>query len=374
MLAAKCRVFLDSQCLLPGDDWDLKLSEAQARSRITVVIVSEVTGQAYYEREEIATAIAMARENENLHRVVPIFLEKLPPDAALPYGLRLKHGISASPPGDIASVAEQLLILSARLNQDYSSMHSASAREHGSNELDLLFQEIDNHNLLQSRRALLRIKQLLDSSGSRVLKEAGISRLRDFLAFGDFEGNIIPDRVREVRRLILQTIRALAGKQLNALFQNGELEYLDLYGFDFSGAELSGVSFRHCFLVEANFAGAVLDRASFHSASIRNVNFTGARLKSAEFIDADWFNASGLILSQLQETQKETLLPCPANTVEMHRYLQGHYMLPFSAWLPHVQEQLLANWHEYLRTGGLCGAVAEWEQSLREGHPSQRST
>lgn len=253
-------------------------------------------------------------------------------------------------------------------------MHPASAREHGSNELDLLFQEIDNHNLLQSRRALLRIKQLLDSSGSRVLKEAGISRLRDFLAFGDFEGNIIPDRVREVRRLILQTIRALAGKQLNALFQNGELEYLDLYGFDFSGAELSGVSFRHCFLVEANFAGAVLDRASFHSASIRNVNFTGARLKSAEFIDADWFNASGLILSQLQETQKETLLPCPANTVEMHRYLQGHYMLPFSAWLPHVQEQLLANWHEYLRTGGLCGAVAEWEQSLREGHPSQRST
>src|SRR6185295_5258640 len=78
LLAPHCRVFLDTRCILPGDNWDQTLSRAQRSTRITLVLVSARTGDAYYEREEIATAIALARENENWHRVVPIFLESIP--------------------------------------------------------------------------------------------------------------------------------------------------------------------------------------------------------------------------------------------------------------------------------------------------------
>src|SRR3954451_4285646 len=84
------KVFLDRKSLLLGDDWDTKIAQAQSASLITLVLVSAKTDRAYYERDEIAAAIALARENENRHRVIPIFLDD---DAKPPYGLGLKHGL-----------------------------------------------------------------------------------------------------------------------------------------------------------------------------------------------------------------------------------------------------------------------------------------
>src|SRR5262249_33257464 len=68
------RVFLDKKNLLLGDNWDAKIAQAQRASLITLVLISGKTDRAYYEREEIAAAIALARENENRHRVIPVFL------------------------------------------------------------------------------------------------------------------------------------------------------------------------------------------------------------------------------------------------------------------------------------------------------------
>ena len=48
------KVFLDSECLLPGDEWDARLAAAQRRSRVTIVLVSRKTNLAYYQREEVA--------------------------------------------------------------------------------------------------------------------------------------------------------------------------------------------------------------------------------------------------------------------------------------------------------------------------------
>lgn len=76
-----------------GDDWDIELAKAQQNSAITLVLVSAKTERAYYQREEIASAIAMARDENLNHRVIPIYLDNT---EDVPYGLRLKQGLKIS--------------------------------------------------------------------------------------------------------------------------------------------------------------------------------------------------------------------------------------------------------------------------------------
>jgi TIR domain-containing protein len=121
-LAAGSRPFLDSKCLVLGDDWDLELARAQRLAKVTLVLVSSRTPSAYYEREELAAAIALARKKESKHRVVPIYLPGTSSSAdEVPYGLRLKHGVSLHAASDLKSVAEKLLAL----------VHSADGNDRG---------------------------------------------------------------------------------------------------------------------------------------------------------------------------------------------------------------------------------------------------
>jgi hypothetical protein len=105
------RVFLDSKSLLPGDDWDRTLAKAQRQSRVTVVLVSANTSAAYYQREEVAAAIAMARAEPDNHRVVPIYVGTTPDRADVPYGLRLKHGIRLDSEQDVSTIGVSLTYL-----------------------------------------------------------------------------------------------------------------------------------------------------------------------------------------------------------------------------------------------------------------------
>lgn len=84
--------FLDSRNLRLGDDWDLPLRRAQAASRATVVLASPKCDQAYYQREEVAAAIAMARADSDSHRVIALYISDLEV-LSVPYGLRVKHGM-----------------------------------------------------------------------------------------------------------------------------------------------------------------------------------------------------------------------------------------------------------------------------------------
>jgi hypothetical protein len=87
------RVFFDKKSIRLGASWDENLCEAQVRSRVTVVLISRHTSKAYYEREEIAAAIALARRDDTKHQVVPLFVgeEGDSSEISVPYGLRLKH-------------------------------------------------------------------------------------------------------------------------------------------------------------------------------------------------------------------------------------------------------------------------------------------
>ena len=108
LLARKTRVFLDSKSIDLGEDWDRVLAEAQRRSRATVVLVSAHTDAASYQREEIATAIALGRRDEARHTVVPVYLPPATPDVP-PYGLRRKQGMVVSDQLPIQKVAARLL-------------------------------------------------------------------------------------------------------------------------------------------------------------------------------------------------------------------------------------------------------------------------
>jgi serine/threonine protein kinase len=104
------RTFLDSKCLQLGDDWDRELARAQRQALVTVVLVSGRTDDAFYAREEIASAISMAREDATMHRVVPVYLDARS-SSQPPYGLRLKHGLTLYSAADVDHVAGALLEL-----------------------------------------------------------------------------------------------------------------------------------------------------------------------------------------------------------------------------------------------------------------------
>jgi hypothetical protein len=124
-LVSRCRVFLDSRCLRLGDNWDAALADAQRRSLVTVVLVSRNTGAAYYQREEVAAAIAFARKDGDSHRVVPIYIDTQSDDATTPYGLRLKHGIAIDDDCTLADAASKLIELQRSLPRSGGSRSTA---------------------------------------------------------------------------------------------------------------------------------------------------------------------------------------------------------------------------------------------------------
>lgn len=113
LLSPHSRAYLDSRCLKPGDDWDLELPAAHQNSYVTIVLISAATPQAFYQREEIARALALAREDSESHRVVPVYLDELSPAElkAVPYGLRIKQAIRLSAEVGLEAVAARLLAL-----------------------------------------------------------------------------------------------------------------------------------------------------------------------------------------------------------------------------------------------------------------------
>lgn len=118
-LAPHAATFLDKRDPgLLGADWDLALARAQREALISVVLVSASTEQAYYEREEIAAALALARSDGGARRVVPLYLDAAAATpGAVPYGLGLKGGLTLGPDFDLDDAAQALLALLQQLQQ-----------------------------------------------------------------------------------------------------------------------------------------------------------------------------------------------------------------------------------------------------------------
>jgi hypothetical protein len=194
-LSKKSKVFLDSKCILYGDDWDQEIAQAQRRSFITIVLVSSFTGKAYYQREEIASAIDMARKDSKKHRVIPIILDDKILDKDIPYGLRLKHRLVVSDTNSLESIADSLVDLLSKL-RDKSLLGSKDLLE-TSNTIDLKIAAPSNllsrfHNVATDTSKLFDRIIILPKDCDLALRNLGtlrgyLKQLFDFIEEGQIE-------------------------------------------------------------------------------------------------------------------------------------------------------------------------------------------
>jgi len=116
LLAGSAKVLLDSRSLELGDNWDLALATTQRQSLITVVIVTQNTDPAYYQRVEVAQAISMSRDLTGDHRVIPLYVDEASTKGiSAEYGLNLKHGLFLSITVTLETAAFRLLAKLKRL-------------------------------------------------------------------------------------------------------------------------------------------------------------------------------------------------------------------------------------------------------------------
>ena len=109
-LSPSAKVFLDVVTLLPGDNFDVALSEALHSSLISVILISPNTENAYYEQEEIAMAVERTRSDPHTHRVIPVYIKaEMIRSDKIPFGLKRKHSIYIPQSGDFADSAHKLL-------------------------------------------------------------------------------------------------------------------------------------------------------------------------------------------------------------------------------------------------------------------------
>jgi hypothetical protein len=106
-LKPEINVFLDAVALTLGDDWDSGLKRALESARLVAVLVSPATEKAYYQGEELITAIDLARKNPEV-RVIPVFLDERSSESP-PLGLRRKQSIDVQKAGGLEAVAKELL-------------------------------------------------------------------------------------------------------------------------------------------------------------------------------------------------------------------------------------------------------------------------
>jgi hypothetical protein len=159
--------------------------------------------------------------------------------------------------------------------------------------------------------------------------------------------------IRDIRKETLDTLKVAVQNDLQRVFAEADLESIDLYGMDFSGTKLAGLSFRESFLAHADFRRADLRGCALSRSWLRNANFQEADIRGADLTGADWFNAVGMTEYQLTSAQMSTVMDCPSDLDALHRFLELRYRYSFKSWGTVVQEELTAAWNEYLRPGGL---------------------
>lgn len=118
LLSREVSTFLDTKALRAGDDWDREVARAQRAATLSAIILSQATPSVFYSREEVAAAIALAREDPLRHRVVPIYLDgRSVHETNVPYGLRAINGIVLNETVTLVEAARELCALVHRTEE-----------------------------------------------------------------------------------------------------------------------------------------------------------------------------------------------------------------------------------------------------------------
>jgi hypothetical protein len=216
--------------------------------------------------------------------------------------------------------------------------------------------DIEQMSPADAQRGLTVVEGIVASTNTADVKQVALRELVTFIS----DSRTPSDRVRSIRKMVMDSIIRIHGRDLAALFRGDELKDVDLYGIDLSKTNLRGVNLEKCFAVETNFEGADLDGADFYGAFLRNARFAGASVIGADFDNADWFNSSGFTVAQLQSAKRKTLMSCPTTEQEMRRYLKQFYDYSLDDWGSEIQTELRGNWKIYWAPDGLAAAVARW--------------
>jgi len=132
---------------------------------------------------------------------------------------------------------------------------------------------------------------------------------------------------------------------------------------DFKNVNATGIDFSKAFLIASDFRAAKLQSADFSNAWLRNVRFQNANLDDAKFAGADWFNAAGLTMDQMQTIEPKGLKQCPRGADGKYSKLQfvafanSNYGVPFDGWNDEEQEDASKYWAIYVQKNGLCDFI-----------------
>jgi Caspase domain/Pentapeptide repeats (8 copies) len=165
---------------------------------------------------------------------------------------------------------------------------------------------------------------------------------------------------RSVRKALIEAIVKIRHHDIRKDFLDGQLVNIDLVGADLSNVGAAGVKFTDAFLIGTGFQGADLRGSDFSSTSLRGVRFDNAQLNSASFAGGDWFNAGGLIATQLKTISPKELQPCPTDAKGKYskssfiKYANSHYGVHYEDWANDEQSDASRFWAEYSHPGGLC--------------------
>lgn len=100
-------VFLDSEALLGGDAWSKEIRQAQQDSLLTLILISDRVDSAYFQQEEIISAIELARR-EHRRRVVPLYLTGKRVMGAIRYPLQQLQGIYWEEDSSLLGMAQKI--------------------------------------------------------------------------------------------------------------------------------------------------------------------------------------------------------------------------------------------------------------------------
>lgn len=130
------RVFFAGRAIGPGATWNDELMRALKGSRVVVVLLSEHTATAHFQKEEITLAIRLARSPAAV-RVVPVYLNGIPQEpASWEFGLFSFQRIDLRQVGPLDTVNQLSDLLldpppTADPEQDRQERHTVGEMLHG---------------------------------------------------------------------------------------------------------------------------------------------------------------------------------------------------------------------------------------------------
>ena len=219
----------------------------------------------------------------------------------------------------------------------------------------------------RSESYLIQLKDLIKTDTSEEIMRFAFDKLKIFYKSqtksADFGNNIddVTDPIRELRSQIMKVMIDIAKEKLILLIAPTDFEYIDLANSDLSYRNLSGLSFKGCFLIHVNFEGANLQDCNFNESFLRLTNFKNSNLTNASFNNADWYNASNLEIKQFSQINKKTIRYLAPTTIKgLIKDIDEQYAFKYSGYQSSYKNRLNDTWKKYLAKGGLIETVNTW--------------